>query len=151
MTSLKVIDVRIYFPADMAVGADRARWYIEGAVRGWWQQFATNADPIRQMRNATVVFPVAPPSAHLGSKKNDRGRDDLALLKSETDRLREALEPFARIADQYDADDDGGYIGDKFPGSEVLYGRRRPDLGDFRKARSVLSSTGVKSAETEGY
>lgn len=64
--------------------------------------------------------------------------------------LLEALRPFARIADQYDEDADGGRVGDDFPGSEVLYGRRRPNLGDFRRARLVLAKAlGPSAADPE--
>lgn len=62
MSGLKSMNVTIFFPLDMDVGPDRARWYVEGAIRGWWQGFATANDPIRKMRAACVVFP-APPAA----------------------------------------------------------------------------------------
>lgn len=66
----------------------------------------------------------------------------------ENEKLREALEPFARIADQYDGNADEGRVGDDFPGSEVLYGRRRPNLGDFRRASLALyQQEGVLSSQ----
>lgn len=70
------------------------------------------------------------------------GLDACRSIKSRDVYIRElegALEPFARIADQYEGNpEEEGVVGDAFPGSEVLYGRRRPNLGDFRRARTAL-------------
>lgn len=82
---LKPINVRVFFPADMNVGPDRARWYLEGAIRGWWQQFATENDPIREMKRATVVFPAppAPPAP--------REAEPLGLSEERKDVLRDTI------------------------------------------------------------
>lgn len=49
MSSLKSLTVTIHFPADMDVSEDRARWYVDHAIRGYWRSFALDSDPIREM------------------------------------------------------------------------------------------------------
>lgn len=56
MLPCKPIKMTVIFPSSMGVGRDRAKWYLEGAIRGWWQSFATDTDPIRMMRKAMVIF-----------------------------------------------------------------------------------------------
>jgi hypothetical protein len=53
--NLKPMTVTIFFPSDMEVGEDRARWYLDHAIRGYWKTFAhTETDPIRNMRRCSV-------------------------------------------------------------------------------------------------
>lgn len=51
---LTPMTVTVFFPSDMEVGEDRARWYLDHAIRGYWQSFATDTDPIRNMRRCSV-------------------------------------------------------------------------------------------------
>ncbi|API59498.1 hypothetical protein BSL82_09415 [Tardibacter chloracetimidivorans] len=39
---------------------DRIRWYLDHAVRGYWQQFAHDTDPIRGMRRASLLIKKEP-------------------------------------------------------------------------------------------
>lgn len=55
MSSLKPMKVTVYFPPDMEVREDRARWYLTHAIHGYWRSFALDTDPIRNMINCTVV------------------------------------------------------------------------------------------------
>ncbi len=60
---LKPMHLVIYFPRDMTVSPDRAKWYIEGALKGWWQSFATENDAIRGMARCCPVILKQPLSA----------------------------------------------------------------------------------------
>ena len=57
--------------------------------------------------------------------------------------LEEGLEPFADVAEEFEPDSPRQTrLGDDFDGAEVLYGRAKPNLGDFRRARTALSRKG---------
>ncbi|WP_152850528.1 hypothetical protein [Brucella intermedia] len=57
-SELKPVKVTVFFPSDMDISIDRASWYLENAIRGHWQSFAHDSDPIRGMARASVaVFP----------------------------------------------------------------------------------------------
>jgi hypothetical protein len=72
----------------------------------------------------------------------------LTTLQSRLDALkaevREVLEPFAIVAREYTDGSEGRHIGDEFPGSEVLYGHEKPNLGHFRRAAALLATLGPK-------
>lgn len=56
---LKPITVTIHFPSTMDITEDRARWYINHAIRGYWQSFVhTDTDPIRLMGKCALSVPM---------------------------------------------------------------------------------------------
>ena len=73
---LKPVTVTVFFPSDMDVSEDRARWYLDHAIKCYWRSFASESDPIRDMRRCSVfVEPlkaVTPaPQPNLGASDED--------------------------------------------------------------------------------
>jgi hypothetical protein len=55
MAAPKLIKLMVVIPADVGISDDRAEWYLEHAIRGYWQVFAHPGDDIRKMSKATVT------------------------------------------------------------------------------------------------
>ena len=103
---LKPIAVTIYFPRDMDVGSDRARWYIDHALRGYWQTFVhTETDPIRGMARCVPVIHSAgwtPPAPKPDTAQAGGANPKPFLATLTVERFEKELEQ-ARDWFEYDA------------------------------------------------
>ena len=61
----------------------------------------------------------------------EQARAEILSLSQERDRLREALAPFATLADSYDPDE-----GDS---DQLAWGNNTTTIGDLRRARAALN------------